>query len=134
MAVSISATPVSSGLSSRTSAGRCRVGRISAANLLRTAAQSRTRQPSTHGRTVRRTIACAAASQQVATAPPGASNNILPLQQVLGSPSVEQFDFLVVGSGIAGLSYALKVGFIQGCFALLCTCRAGCQQVFERPR
>lgn len=42
-------------------------------------------------------------------APPGATSNILPLQQTPPAQPAKRFDFLVVGSGIAGLSYALKV-------------------------
>lgn len=45
-----------------------------------------------------------------ATSPlPGTASNILPLQQAPAPAPAKQFDFLVVGSGIAGLSYALKV-------------------------
>lgn len=40
---------------------------------------------------------------------PGTASNILPLQQAPALQPAKQFDFLVVGSGIAGLTYALKV-------------------------
>jgi len=51
-----------------------------------------------------------AGASEWATAPEwAAANNVVPLDAPIKAPSVHQVDFLVIGSGIAGLSYALKV-------------------------
>ena len=46
---------------------------------------------------------------------------------------VRKFDFLVIGSGIAGMSFALKVAH-KGKVALICKSGAGRGQYVLRPR
>lgn len=80
------------------------IGRLSAAKLLHNAAR-RIARPA-QARRVKR-LACFDA--RLPTPEQGPASNILPLQQAPATQPAKQFDFLVVGSGIAGLSYALKV-------------------------
>lgn len=46
---------------------------------------------------------------------------------------IKEFDFLVIGSGIAGMSFALKVAH-KGKVALICKTELGRSQYLLRPR